>query len=276
MKDRMGYALSDGAFGPAEYPAWTNLYICWAFMGYWKGETEPDGSVDVDAWMTRMVKCLAKVPVDRLIYLGLFGQIPENITGAAIRRMLKALKPYLKRIVAVDIADEPTWDRPTTKAKIAQVRSLMDQVWGERRPVGITYTAAQSMTSDAFGIPLPQGPDFVTLELYSPDGAHPDHGKVANISAITYDIRQAWSKMTPGTRCWYWLCGFNRNGTFTNEDNLAQLQWDTYMLVRDDSRTDGICIFNWNRKNSAISKGSKQMPKVQAAHRRIAANLGIV
>jgi hypothetical protein len=279
-----GYVCTDGAFPakPSEVAGWTNLYVAWAFYEYWKGEQLPDGKIDHEAWLTRMKTCVNRVgnTTTMRFYLGLWGQNPDMLTNKMMTRVFEIMRPWWSRVSAIDIADEPKWTKQETKANLRKVRDLLQTLKLPYKPIGITYTSVQSTGGDeSFGIVHIKdgklvGPDFVTLELYT---LPQDQGTTANISFISKNIKKAWSLLDPSTRCWYWLQGFNRNGVFTSEQHLAELQWPSYKLVKDDPRTEGLLIFNWARSQPSInSKGTKLMPSVAVQHRRIAHDLGVI
>lgn len=272
-----GYVCTDGAFDakPSEVTGWTNLYVAWAYYEYWKG------GESTATWMSRMATCVKRVynTTNLNIYLGLFGQIPENLTTAQITAVFTLMKPYWNRVVAIDIADEPQWTRQETKTNLKKVRGILASMKLPYKPIGITYTSLQSTGgSDAFGIAHIKdgklvGPDFVTLELYT---LPQDQGFAKNMAYITTNTKKAWTLLDPSTRCFYWLQGYNRNGAFPDEDSLAKIQVPSYDLVKGNARSDGLLIFNWARGTpQGPSKGSKWMPKVAAQHKIIGKAMGV-
>lgn len=283
MSQQLGYACVDGAFDgkPAEVVDWTNIYVAWAFYGYYKGDSTA-------SWMARMKKCVDRVAktTNLNFYLGLFGQLPANFTGKQIRAIFGLMQPWWNRVRAIDIADEPAWGKQETKDNLAKVRDILSSMKLPYKPLGITYTPEQMVGgSDGFGLAHLKngklvGPDFVNLELYS-DRLHGfDQGRVKNLGYVKGNIQKAWSLLDPSTRCWYWLQGYDRNGAFVNIQNLADFQTDTYNLVKADARTEGFTIFNWARGtqlgNTGQGRGTKYMPDIEARHMQIGQDMGLV
>jgi len=279
----LGYAAIDGAFNghPSEVAAWTNLYVAWANFGYYKkaGET-------IDDWLPRMVACVDRAyKLDMWIYVGLdMGRNEEMSRRSTVKRILRALLPYDDRIVVVDVADEPAIDAATAKAWYAKARSVMAEIGMAPHPLAITFTAKQSMHENVITVPrfksdgTLKGPDIVTLELYS---APANQGEVANLEYVRARIDAAVARIDPKIGVWFWLQGFNRNGAFIGEAELATLNKQSYKFAKKKHRSDGapldpkgFLIFNWARKTGEGKVGTKWLPLVKAKHKWIAADLG--
>jgi hypothetical protein len=280
----LGYADVDGAFdGRLTECPWTNLYIAWAYVGYLKVHDEP-----IDSWLPRMTKCVKRATdAGYRVYLGLdCGRNDEMAKGETIRKILTAMKPFWQDVVAVDVADEPKWDKETAKAMLAKVRSIMVDLGLDSRPCGMTFTAQQSIEEDVITIPTYKpglkpgdpvrhvGPDYVVLELYS----KPENlGPVNNLEYVRANINKAVARLDPTQKVWFWVQGFDRNGAFLGEADLALLNWQTYKMARAKLHSDGkslldplgFLVFNWARTTGPNRYGTKWYPALQAAHQRI-------
>lgn len=289
----LGYAAVDGAYAgkPSEVAGWTNLYVAWAFVGYYKGDGET-----IDQWLPRMVLCVQRaVGHGFKIYLGLdMGRIWANHPAdfstrkSTIKRILDALYPYRNSVIAVDVSDEmiPN-DKATAKAWYRKVRDSLVECGWPSLPIGTTFTAKQATSEDVITIPLAakdgtvKGPDFITLELYAgPDGRN--LGEDGNMSFIRGTIDAAVARIDPRIDVVFWLQGFNRNGAFDNETDLATLNKQSYKYARDKHYRDGnrvapdiFLIFNWARQTGPNKVGTKWLPKVQKKHKWISADMGV-
>lgn len=286
----LAYALQDGAFDgrPTETP-WVNTYHAWAFTGYVRASTET-----IDDWLPRMVHC-----VERAVGLGMFvfleldmGRNADMNTRATVTRIIQAMKPFWSSVIAVSVADEPAIDKQTAKAWYAKVRDVIKSLGLESRPVGIGLSVKQSVDPDDPLIQVPKysakgdlkGPDFIILELYAgPNGVNT--GQEANMEFVRRNIDTAVARIDPRIKVWFWVCGFDRNGAFNSEDDLAVLNKQSYKFARDKHHSDGskldpevFLIFNWARKTGATTTskvGTKWLPKVQQKHRWISADMGL-
>jgi len=289
----LGYADIDGAYPghPLEVEPWTNLYIAWSFVGYFKSSGET-----IDQWLPRMVNC-----VDRAVFLGFkiyvgldmgrkWANHPDDFSTrkTTVRRILTALAPYRASVVAIDVSDEMCPDKETAKAWYVKVRDVMADLGYGSIPIGMTFTATQATQEDIITIPLAssagmlKGPDFVTLELYAgPNGKN--LGETGNMDFIRGNIDASVARIDPRIKVAFWLQGFNRNGVFVGEDELATLNKQSYKFARDKHHSDGeplnpslFLIFNWARTTGPGKVGTKWLPKVIQKHKWIATDMGVI
>lgn len=269
----LGYSNVGGSWAgkPADVKPWTNLYIAWADYGYWTTGLTPA------QWRAKMSAGVKKaVDLGQSIYLCLNGQADVDMTSDSVNAVLDLMAPYWAFVVAVDIADEPAWTKQQLKANLIKARKLIAAKGLASKPCGVTLTTYQSTQvshspSDALiTAGGAAGPDFVALECYV-DRFTQDKGQAKNLAEVTIFITESRGNAPVTAHFWYWLQGFNRNGAFPNEDNLAALQFPSYKLGRDDFRyrTDGYLIFNWGRMTGVGKVGSLWLPKVVAQHKRI-------
>ena len=269
-----GYADIDGAYPgrPQDVNEWTNTYIAWAFIGYWKGKGDT-----TEMWLSRMKKCIKRAAdLGMKIYLGLdCGRSDDAATTERIKAVLDTARDCWANVIAVDVADEPPWDKPTTKQMLAKVRGIIEAMGLDYRPCGITYTAVQSLTEDPITIPNFKlgkrvGPDYIVLELYSKPQ---NQGQAANLQFVKDNIKGAVARIAPDQRLRFWLAGYDRNGAFVGEEDIAALNWQTYEWTRNkySDRIDGYNIFNWGRKTGV--GGTLWLPKVRDVHKRIWADM---
>lgn len=271
-----GYAACDGAYSPpgklAEVTGWTNMYVAWAFLGYFKNPGEA-----ASVWLARMAICVKRAAgLGMHIYLGLdTGRNPESASSARINAVLDVMAPYWDSVVCIDIADEPSWNNRQTKDMLAKVRSLVAAKKLGYRPCGITYTATQSVTESPITIPLMSGgrrlgPEFTVLELYS---TPQNMGQDQNLAFVKNNIKAAVSRIDPAHQLGFWTAGYDRNGAFVGQADIAALNLQAYQFVRDTygARAQYLPIFSWARM---VGKPTRAMPLVQAAHRKIWQDLG--
>lgn len=275
----LGYYYGDGKYGDyfSQWSSYANLYHCWARMAYSNYGTEPNS-----LWRQRMAQGLARAYAEgKYIALALNMQDPQDTSSQNIAIVLDKVAPYWDKVQFIDIADEPKWDKSTTKQMLAKVRGLISERGLSAKPLGMTYFTDRlsdefnATNNECLTIPpvdssgRPKGPDFVGLECYCP--APGSQNFMENNSLVKQNVRSARGRLHPDTKVVLIGQGYSRNGLWTDENTLVKLQNVPYKLALESDRTLALLYFSYGRKS-----GTFEHPRLQQAHKDIAKNLGLM
>jgi len=78
-----------------------------------------------------------------------WGVDDAQIEKAEAESILKMMKPFWNRVMMIELADEPSWDRAETSSACANCAKCLKAEGLRVPPVGVTYTRRQLMHEDA-------------------------------------------------------------------------------------------------------------------------------
>ena len=252
-----GYFLVDGRYGDfrTEVNYYTNLYHAWARRGY-----EAHSGVPDPVWLPLMGQALADAAAQQrriVLNLNLQETAPGRVTP--VDAVLKLASPFWDRVVRVELADEPDWDREQTQAQVAAVQAKLQALGLDPRPMGVIYTRDQALTTDAI---YAANLDFVVIEAYVDPPGSPD--SQANIDYLVQTVTAAKNRVPADKQIGLVMQAYARNGGWTNVDTLRDLQVPTYLLAYDDPRVVMVTMFSYGRPS-----GTREHPELVTPHRLI-------
>ena len=263
----LGYYYSGDKYDPTfsqgnlkAAAAYTNVYLSWARMAYSNYGTEPN-----NVWRNLQRKYLkAAHDLGLKIYLQLNMQDPQDCSANNIDIVLDNAAPYWDRVVAIELSDEPKWDRSSTKGFLNQVRGQIVAKKLAPKPLGITYFTDKGLAdSQAWKdiVALPQM-DFTGLECYLPLPYRPNA-----VETMKDNVRKHRGCLPDGRKVWLTMMGYTRNEVLT-VDQALPAQQACYDLARESARTVGMTIFSFCRPS-----GTLDHKRLGAEHVRIAADM---
>jgi hypothetical protein len=239
--------------------AYTNTYLSWARMAYSNYGNEPNS-----VWRQLQRKYLkAADSLGMKIYLQLNMQDPQDTNPAMIDIVLESATPYWDRVVAIELADEPNWDRQATKGFLKQITAQIARKNLAPKPLGITYftdkgLAATQEWRDIVTLPM----DFTGLECYLPLPY-----AVGAVGTMKANVRAHRGCLPDDRKVWLTMMGYTRNEVLT-VDQAIPAQQACYDLARESNRTVGMTIFSFCRPSGTLSH-----KRLQAEHIRIVADM---
>jgi hypothetical protein len=233
----------------AEVNGHTNLY--YASRSSYVSELTPS------QWLALLAQSLANASKEnRRIQLALGINTPEG--EAVLDSVLAVAAPHWDRVVRLELADEPAWDRATTETKIRTVTSKLAARGLGLRPMGVVYVYNQPLP-DAVNAP---NLDWVGIEAYLNFPGSPS--SQVNIDTLSTYLEGTKAQVPAGKDIVLVMMAYDRNGQWTNIETLRDLQVPTYLHAYNDPRVVAINMFAYTRAG-----GSRDHPQLRVPHRLI-------
>ncbi|WP_164019367.1 Ig-like domain-containing protein [Pyxidicoccus trucidator] len=259
---QLGYTFVDGRYGNfrAEVSGYTNLYYAWARRGY-----EPDSTAPDSVWLPRMQAAVASAAAEGWnlqLNLNLQEQTPGRVTP--LDAVLDLVAPYWHRVARIELASGPDWSRAETEGRILDLRARLGARGLSARPMGNVYSIDQVRTLDAI---FATGLDFVSIEAFLDGPGHPI--SQGNLGYLVSRVSEAKQRVPADKQLVLVVQSDTRNGTWTNLDNLRDLQLTPYYhLAANDSRVVALTLATYGRP-----QGARDNPVLKPSHMRIAEKL---
>lgn len=177
-----------------------------------------------------------------------------------IRDSITALRPYWKRIIALELADEPKWSAAETASVLRKVNAEIARQGLAQKPSIVVYTRDQILkgtTWDVKGI-------VPGLECYL-DYEGPETDAIAR-KRMTAMISSLLARVGKRT---VMLVGqaYDRNGTYKDKESLVAIQqpiFDAARRLQSQGRLLALCSFAYARPG-----GVTAYPEMKAEIRRL-------
>ncbi|MCY1021855.1 Ig-like domain-containing protein [Pyxidicoccus sp. MSG2] len=259
---QLGYYFADGRYGNfrSEVSGYTNLYYAWARRGY-----EPDSTAPDAVWLPLMQGAVASAAAEGWniqLNLNLQEQTPGRVTP--LDAVLDLVAPYWSHVARIELASGPDWSRAETEARILDLRARLSARGLAARPMGNVYSIDQVRTLDAI---FATGLDFVGIEAFVDGPGHPI--SQGNTSYLVSRVTEAKQRVPTSKLIVLVVQSDTRNGTWTNLDNLRDLQLTPYYhLAANDPRVVALTLYTYGRP-----QGARDNPVLKPTHMRIAEKL---
>ena len=274
-----------------EVAGWTNTEYLWLRRDTLR--TDPKGMIQA-----LVAQAKRATVADRKIHLNVNGQEPSDL--AIVADVIRAMKPFWGRVVAVEVADEPRWTQVKTTQVLGKVRAAIKAAGLGERPLGIVYTqqqfhgiegaalSAQEMAplaaghsidwpgltgrasgialADALGTAAIKGLDWIGLEGYVDPPGSPN--SQANVDTLTKYLKRAMSAVPKTAQIVLVGQAYARNGAWTNMRTLAALQKPVADAAKADPRVIGVNWFSYGRDS-----GARQIPLVAQQIKKLSVQL---
>ncbi|NTX38258.1 Ig-like domain-containing protein [Myxococcus sp. CA033] len=259
---QLGYYFADGRYGnfKSEVSGYTNLYYAWARRGY-----EPNTDAADSVWLPLMQSAVASAAAEGWniqLNLNLQETTPGRVTP--LDAVLNLMAPHWNRVARIELASGPDWSRAELEGRILDLRSRLNSRGLATRPMGVIYSIDQARTLDAV---FATGLDFVTIEAFLDGPGHPI--SQGNIGYLYDRVSQAKAHVPTSKQLVLVIQSDTRNGTWTNLDNLRDLQLTPYYhLAANDPRVVALTLYTYGRP-----QGARENPVLKPSHMRIAEKL---
>lgn len=151
-------------------------------------------------------------------------------TEAYVTKVLTALKPKARKIIAFEMRDEPPWNQAKTQAKALMVKKVMKQLGYPPIPVGATYHEGHILEGEhGEGWKAP-ALDWLGLEAYI------DYipGELPAVAAKRMEshINRLLAKVGPSKRIIMVSQAYNRNTTWKDNASLVAVQEPAFKAAK--------------------------------------------
>lgn len=275
-----------------EVAGWTNVEYIWLR----RDTLRTDAKGMIQALVAQAKRASG---AGRLIHLNVNGQEPSDL--AIVAEVIKAMKPFWGRVVAVEVADEPKWPQVKTTQILTTVRGTIKGAGLSERPLGIVFTQQQFHGFDAaslvtvadvaplaaghgldgppmvglagliekkaaLGTAAIKGLDWVGLEGYVDPPGSPN--SQINVDQLATYLRRAMRAVPKTTQIILVGQAYARNGAWKNMRTLAALQKPVADAAKADSRVIAVNWFSYGRDS-----GARQIPLVAQQIKKLSRQL---
>lgn len=256
----------------AETAPYTNLYLADTRSDYQVSSGEPTAT-----WLPRMREAVDQAfQAGKQILLNLeipftcTGNFGSNVTWCAdLDQVLDMVRPYWAQIVAVDLADEPSWSQNATKiqAAIASFQSSRQARGLAPVPIGLVYAHRSSLDAAVLAA---TSLNFVSLEAYlNPPGQSNPYEfsplSQANRSLLRSQLLAQRNIAVQANKMVVYIAqAYSRNFGWASIDLVRDLQAVPYLLAANDPWVLGVTLFSYLR-----ASGAREYPDLRVPHRMI-------
>ena len=179
------------------------------------------------------------------------------VLGTDWNQGFNAVKPYWNNIEFIYLADEPSWDKATTEAKISSFKNLVTQAGLAQKQIGINYTPQQIQTGTGYqAVNL----DIVGFEAYVDPAKQDD----SNILTILENQIDATKQKIGNKKMFIVLQAYDRNSVWKNMTSLQDIQIPPYLKAYNDNNVIGLFMFSYARPG-----GTRDNSTLKEAHQLI-------
>lgn len=143
-----------------------------------------------------------------------------------VTKVLTALKPKWRKIIALELGDELKWPLRKINAKVVMVKKVMAKLGLEPKPLGITFHRDQIFEGENWKANL----DYLGLEAYL--DYIPGELPLQAAERMESYIKSLLDRVGPKKKLILVDQAYNRNGTWKSVDSLVAIQEPTFRAAK--------------------------------------------